>query len=293
MSVKSRRRTAVAVAALAAAATALSTAPAVAVGAAAPHAAAPTTGRAPAAQHPLPAPLARRLLARAQALSPHPGAPRTAGFGPIAGTTVSTDLPTRVEVGDDGIDVPYRVSVSGSTAGYQEPLGVVILSTVTGQGEDASFNAVGTDLQRGQTSFAGEVLLDPRAVAVGDGIWAAGIADQSDSASDDDAQAGTREVAVKLRSLLAEQVSRRGDVVTVFGASKTFSQQTLDYEPRAGQSVALQRYTSRGWETIRTLRTDRRGHVSASVRIPFRAGLRLATADNATAFGAVTPQSIA
>lgn len=291
MSVPSRRRTAVAVAALAAA-TALSAAPAGAVAAAVPNAAVPAVGHAPA-QHPLPAPLARELAARARALAPRPGAPRTAGFAPIAGTTVSTDLPTRVEVGDDGIDVAYRVSVSGSTAGYREPFGVVILATVTGDDEDGSFVGIGTDLARGQNSFSGEVVLDPRAVAVGDGAWDAGVVDQSDSASDDDMQLGSRRVAVKLRSLLAEQVSRSGDVVTVFGASKTFSQQTLDYEPRVGQPVALQRYTDRGWETIQTLRTDRQGHVSARVRIPFRAGLRLATADTATRFGAATPQAIA
>lgn len=39
---------------------------------------------------------------------------------------------------------------------------------------------------------------------------------------------------------------------------------------------------------MRTLRTDSHGHVATTVRIPFRAGLRLATADTGEVFGAIT-----
>lgn len=264
------------------------------VAAACPVASAPAAHAVRSPSRPVPPDIARRLaaLARSASGSPAGGAPRAAGVRPIPDSNLSTDLPTRISIESPYVKVPFTIVAPANT--YPRPLGIVEL--IAGAQVPV---AVGIYGRSGQNRFEGLVILDTGSIReFGDAFWAFGVyADDSG----DTGEGAVLSTTVKLRSLLGQSVTRSGEAVRVFGSAKAYDPTAPGgdfdgvpgaYRPRVGQTVHLQRYTSRGWTTLRTLRTDARGHVDATVRVPFRAGFRLTTRDSATTFGATTASAI-
>lgn len=205
--------------------------------------------------------------------------PRPAGVRPI-GSNVSTDLPTRVVLGGPALYTPYTVTVP--TASFTRPAVQIGLVNTRGQLVWQTFTA-GT---RGQTTFSGSVAVPIATVGEpGAGRWIV-VYGEADSQSDNlpTAQLGT---TIKLRTLLARHLTRRGPDIRVFGALKQYDF-SLVYSPRQTVPVAVQRWSTRGWITVRTVRTDVNGHIDTTVRIPWKVGIRLSTPDSSAYFGAVT-----
>lgn len=211
------------------------------------------------------------------------GAPVAAGVRPI-GNGVSTDLPTRVSLGTDLVRVPYTVVVpTGSVRDPGVEIGLVVgTSGGTGALVLDSFT-VGT---AGQTTFRGALTVPSRAVVrLGNAAWVVAYG----SVSGTTAKAAATGTVVKVTSLLGEAVTRRGGSVRVVGAAKIFAGGTT-YIARPGVRVGVDRYAGNGrYVRLATVSTDRLGHLDVTVRISFRAGIRLTTADTGAVFGAVTP----
>ena len=203
-----------------------------------------------------------------------------AGVRPI-GAGVSTDLPTRIEIGSPVLFTDYTIKVP--TSSYSQPAVAIALADARDNLVVASF-VVGT---QGQTDFSGSIAVPNQALStIGAAQWIV-IYGEADTGSDNlpTAQLGT---TIKLRSLLAEKVSRRGDYVDVFGATRAYSPGSDSYLPRFGARVTVQRWAGDGWKNLTTLRTDSHGHIATSIRIPWRVGIRLVSPDEPLVFGAAS-----
>ncbi len=209
---------------------------------------------------------------------------RADGVRPI-GSGVSTDLPTRIELGSPLLTTNYTIDVPTGNLG--NPAIEIALA-------DAHGNLVFETYVNGQahqSSYSGTVSVPLQAVTtLGAAQWLVAYGPS-------DGDLGTVRIArlgttVKFRSLLGESVTRSGADVHVFGSAKAFSPESYTFLPRTGDTVALQRWSSTGWITVRNLRTDSRGHVDTTVRIPWRVGLRLTDNDDADTFGASTAGSV-
>ena len=252
----------------------------------------PAAADATATGRPVPPALLRALrraaAARADAVrTGGPQAPRgvrASGIRPIPGSTLSTDLPTRIEVGTSITAIRFTIATPND---FREPIGVVTLLD-----DDQMLTQVAMYGTRpGQSTYRGAVAMDERTLTTrGTATWVFGVFDEADP-SGEAGQIGFLDTTVKLRSLLAHVVTRDGDVVHLVGAAKSYSHDEL-YIAYPAHPVHLQRWTTNGWATIRTLRTDPLGHVSAAVRIPFTVGLRLWSPDTPTTFGAVTVPTV-
>ena len=211
------------------------------------------------------------------------GAPVAAGSRPI-GNGVTTDLPTRIELGADLVRVPYTVVVP--TASIKDP-GVEIALLVD-DGSDSGQIVLDsfTEGTAGQTTFRGALTVPTTAIDhFGTGAWVVAYG----SVSGNDAKGATTETVVKIRSLLGEAVSRRGSSIRVAGAAKVFAG-SGQYVARPNIRVGVDRYAGNGkYVRLATVTTDRLGHIDLTVRIPYRVGIRLTTADTGEVFGAVTP----
>ncbi len=258
--------------------------------AAVPAAAVPETKTAPtsavsAVARPTPIPPAwRKALVQAH----RRGAARTGSpaAGPGPGAVVT--LPRRIEVGGPTVRLPYVVDVGRD---YQVPTVAIDLEN------DAGDFLAGTYVEgpAGQHVFRGAVTASAFGLLLGAGIpsqWGVVTGEKGSSPNDQiDALVPT---TIGFRTIIAQRVTRKGDVVDVFGATRGYSAPISvlgipgDYESIDGQTVQLQRWTRTGWATIRTLQTDESGHVSTTLRIPFTVGLRLLTADQDGFFGAAT-----
>lgn len=238
---------------------------------------------------PVPTGIVRRLAAVATSASRAPAPPRAAGVRPIPGSTLSTDLPTRLPVESYVVDVPFTIVAAANT--YRKPLAVVELF-----GDQQIYTATGFYGTPGQTVFRGFVAIDAAAIKqFGPAVWAFGVFDDADP-SGDTGQVSPLATTIKLRSLLARRVTRSADTVTIDGATKVYdpvgASEEDGFVPDRARTVYVQRYTSSGWRTLRTLRADSRGHVTARIRIPFRVGVRLTTRDTPTTFGATTVPAV-
>lgn len=203
-----------------------------------------------------------------------------AGVHPI-GRGVSTDLPTRVEVGAPQVTVPYTVVVP--TGSLPQP--TIDVALVVGNG-DLVVEAATVGVA-GQTRFTGAVTFPQSALTdLGDASWVVLYGDKKGNSVQGAALATT----VKLRSLLSARVSRSGNQVSVFGATRVWA--GAGYQPRVGTRVSVQRWNGQGWVTIASRSTDSRGHISATLRIPFRVGIRLTVRDTGIVFGASTAQAV-
>lgn len=241
---------------------------------------------------PTPAPFHEALL-RAAHLAAPTGAPggttglgsglRPAGVRPI-GSGVSTDLPTRVEIGSPFLITSYTVRVP--TSGYRRPAVQVALVSARADLVWQTFTAGAA----GQTSFSGTVTVPAGAVGEPGAFRWVVIYGEADTRSNDlpTAQLGT---TIKLRTLLAQQLQRRGSDIRVFGALKQYDF-SLRYSPRETVRVVVQRWSTSGWIAVGTARTDVNGHIDTTVRIPWKVGLRLYTPDTGAYFGAVTPGAV-
>lgn len=242
-----------------------------------------------AAHHPRPVPARVRAkvageLARARRSQSR--GPRTSGYRPIPDSTVSTNLPSRLEIGGPSIAGEFDTGVSRSTAGNVDSIGVVVLADASEEDNAPYAFNYGVDLPAGQQRFSGYFYVNADAIAtLGTGYWITGIAEDNDTTDHD--QYAELPVVIKLRSLLGQQVTRDGSTVHVFGSAKSYVGGT-EYAPWVGQRVAVQRYTAQGWRNVTVLRTDRRGHVETDLHLPYRASLRLTDADTDTTFGAAT-----
>ncbi len=247
---------------------------------AAPALAQPTTAVAPTGVIAPPGPFHAAVLAAAKQArrTSGPGSPVTA-VRPI-GQGVSSDLPTRLQVGGPIVAVPY--TVVAPTGSFPQPtIDVALVSAGQVVVEAATVG------QRGQTRFTGAVAFPQRALAgLGSATWVVVYGDKTSST----VRFTTLGTTVKLTSLLAERVSRSGNQVSVFGATRAWN--GTQYAPRVGVPVFVQRYTSQGWRTIASATTNSRGHISVNLRIPFRTGIRLTTRDTREVFGFSTPQSV-
>ncbi len=248
------------------------------------HAAAPSASVA-MRSHPAPKPFHDALVRAAErgvgaaGTTATTSRPQADGVRPI-GSNISTDLPTRVVLGGPELYTPYTVTVP--TASFTRPAVQIGLVNTRGQLVWQTFTA-GT---RGQTTFSGSVVVPIATVGEpGPGRWVV-VYGEADSQSDNlpTAQLGT---TIKLRTLLARHLTRRGPDIRVFGALKQYDF-SLVYSPRQTVPVAVQRWSTRGWITVRTVRTDVNGHIDTTVRIPWKVGIRLSTPDSSAYFGAVT-----
>jgi len=241
---------------------------------------------------PDPAPFHEALLhaARSAASTGAPGgttglgaAPRSAGIRPI-GSGVSTDLPTRVDIGNPFIVTSYTVRVP--TSGYRRPAVQVALVSARGDLVWQTFTAGAA----GQTAFRGTVTVPAGAVGEPGAFRWVVIYGEADTQSDNlpTAALGT---TIKLRTLLAQQLTRRSSDIRVFGALKQYDF-SLRYSPRETVRVVVQRWSTSGWITVGTARTDVNGHIDTRVHIPWTVGLRLYTLNTGAYFGAVTPEVV-
>ncbi len=246
-----------------------------------PPAIARAVARAVAARSARPAPFARAPFAPA----PLPRAPfSSAGIRLVPGTTVSTDLPTRIAVGTSITVVRFTVA---SPNDYRAPIGVVTLLD-----NDHLLTQVGVyGTAPGQTTYRGALGMDERTLSTrGTATWILGVFDEADPTGEA-GQIAFLDTTVKLRSLLAQSVTRTGDIINLAGATKAYVADE-HYAAYPSHRLYLQRWTKTGWATIRDLQTDRLGHVAAQIRIPFRTGLRLWSPDSPTTFGAVTAPTV-
>ncbi len=246
-----------------------------------PPAIARAVARAVAARSARPAPFARAPFAPA----PLPRAPfSSAGIRLVPGTTVSTDLPTRIAVGTSITVVRFTVA---SPNDYRAPIGVVTLLD-----NDHLLTQVGVyGTAPGQTTYRGALGMDERTLSTrGTATWILGVFDEADPTGEA-GQIAFLDTTVKLRSLLAQSMTRTGDIINLAGATKAYVADE-HYAAYPSHRLYLQRWTKTGWATIRDLQTDRLGHVGAQIRIPFRTGLRLWSPDSPTTFGAVTAPTV-
>jgi len=241
-----------------------------------PPAIARAVARAVAARSARPAPFAPAPLPRAPFSS--------AGLRLVPGTTVSTDLPTRIAVGTSITVVRFTVA---SPNDYRAPIGVVTLLD-----NDHLLTQVGVyGTAPGQTTYRGALGMDERTLSTrGTATWILGVFDEADPTGEA-GQIAFLDTTVKLRSLLAQSVTRTGDIINLAGATKAYVADE-HYAAYPSHRLYLQRWTKTGWATIRDLQTDRLGHVAAQIRIPFRTGLRLWSPDSPTTFGAVTAPTV-
>jgi len=206
------------------------------------------------------------------------------GLRLVPGTTVSTDLPTRIAVGTSITVVRFTVA---SPNDYRAPIGVVTLLD-----NDHLLTQVGVyGTAPGQTTYRGALGMDERTLSTrGTATWILGVFDEADPTGEA-GQIAFLDTTVKLRSLLAQSVTRTGDIINLAGATKAYVADE-HYAAYPSHRLYLQRWTKTGWATIRDLQTDRLGHVAAQIRIPFRTGLRLWSPDSPTTFGAVTAPTV-
>lgn len=207
------------------------------------------------------------------------------GVRPI-GSGVSTNLPTRIELGSPVLQTNYTVEVP--TAGLDNP--AIEIALADGQGNlivDTYVNG-----QAHQSSYTGFLAVPLQAVTrTGAAHWL--IAYGPSDGDYGTVKAATLGTTIKFQSLLAERVTRSGTRLHITGTAKAYSPESYTFLPRTGQPVALQRWASTGWVTIAVLRTDSHGNLQSTVRIPWRVGLRLTDRDNAETFGATTPSTVA
>lgn len=256
--------------------------PAQASALAAPSTPATAAATARTASHPAPQPFRAAVAAVAQhGVTGAAAHTLAAGVRPI-GAGVSTDLPTRIEVG--GPDLFFNYTVKVPTGSLPAPAVEIALATAAGHMVLTSY----TNGTPGQTTYSGLLAVPFAAVdSLGSAQW---IVAYGDSASDQvsTAHLGT---TIKLRSLLGEKVTRTGNTVHVVGAAKEYFNEAETYIARPAATVAVQRWSGTGWVTVRTVRTDSRGHLDTSVTIPWHVGIRLSAPDTPFAFGAVTPSA--
>lgn len=233
---------------------------------------------------PVPPAVTRTILGAFAARGARRGQARLSGVRPIPGTTLSTDLPTRIEVGTSITVVRFTISTPND---FRKPIGVVTLLD-----DDHLLTQVGIDgTAPGQATYRGALAMDERTLTTrGIATWVLGVFDEADQTGEA-GQIAFLQTTVKLRSLLAQSVTRRGDVVDLVGAAKVYTHDEA-YAAYPSHTIYLQRWTKTGWATIRTLRTDHLGHVTTQLRVPFTAGLRLWSPDAPTAFGAVTARAV-
>ncbi len=246
---------------------------------AAPSAAAAPVVTAPVAtSRPVPAPFADALATAARrGVGAATQLPVASGVRPI-GAGVSTDLPTRIEIQDPGIYFSYVVRVP--TGSIASPAIAIALATADGSFVLNSYTA-GT---RGQSTYSGALGAPISAVRqLGSAQWI--VSYGASGGVPTTASLGT---TIKLRSLLGQQLSRSGTTVRVFGSAKDYAGDADAFLPRVGRPVTIQRWSRTGWLNLRTVRTDSRGHISASLQIPWKVGIRLVTPDTQAVFGAAT-----
>lgn len=219
-----------------------------------------------------PAQAASTVPAAAAAAVARSGVP--AASHPLPREFVSTTLPTRVAVGGPEVSIGYSVSFRA----LDDDSGVQV--ELVGVGPTDQFPTTPT-----QTRVDGRYRFPATAVGhLGPVRWL--LTRTSRHGSGDSVELAAR---TGLRSLIAVAPTRHGDSVRVVGALKGYDIGSRSYPARPGRPVALQRYAGAGrWVTVRSLTTDRLGHVDATVRIPWRVGLRLTTPDTATRLGAAS-----
>jgi hypothetical protein len=101
----------------------------------------------------------------------------------------------------------------------------------------------------------------------------------------------SRATDMRAHSMLGLAASRSGSTINIRGALRAYNSVTERYHGWSGRPVAIQRWSSSGWLTLKTVSTDRNGNIATSVGVPFRTTLRLATGDTAGIWGATSTES--
>jgi len=97
---------------------------------------------------------------------------------------------------------------------------------------------------------------------------------------------------VKRASLLGLSATRSGDVLTVRASARQYTVAPNAYRGWANRVVSIQRYTTDGWVTLRNVRTDANGNLTAGLRIPFSVTLRAVDPDSLEVWGAVSATQV-
>lgn len=187
----------------------------------------------------------------------------------VALVVTASTLPDRVAVKTSTITIPFTLTLNRVGAvTVKLKRGTTIVSTVL--------------VPAGTTSVSGSFIVDTSSAAqLGGFAWAV---------SDTTAVTvlSVSPVVLAQPSMLGLGATRSGSTITLHGAAKYTGPPASTVSAWAGRPVAVQRFTSSGWVTIRTVTTDAAGHIALTLVIPFRVGLRLVDADTGVVFGATS-----
>jgi len=100
-------------------------------------------------------------------------------------------------------------------------------------------------------------------------------------------QVATLPTDFRAHSMLGLAASRRdAKRIDIHGSLRAYHTVEERYVWWTNRTVAVQRWSSSGWLTLKTVHTDAHGNLDTSVSIPWRVGLRLATPDTPEIWGA-------
>ena len=245
------------------------------------------TSPTPATSRPVPPAVRAAIDRRAARLAAHPqDVTRTAALAPPFSRV---DVPARVEIGG-------RVTRLGVSATMTSPQAYFFVQ-LSVSGEDSGWG-VGAEVEPTDPTRLQTVFELDRADFAGDGAFpfalGAGEWDLYAVPDPDGRQfsAVSLPTSVRAHSLLGLSVTRSGDTLSVTGSARAYDVPRDRYLAWHGRAVLLQRWTSTGWATVRTLTTDDRGNVATTLRVPFTVGLRAVDADSSTIWGATSASTI-
>ena len=99
--------------------------------------------------------------------------------------------------------------------------------------------------------------------------------------SADTATTATARTDVRARTITASALTRSGSTVRLVGAVKQYDPRANRYAPSAARPMTVQKLTANGWRNLRTVPTDRLGHIA--VAVPSSTAIRLRVVTTATA----------
>ena len=213
-----------------------------------------------------------------------------AGTGPWSGgmdaTTIApdahvthTNLPVKIHVGSAVTPIPLMITLDEARSSVQ----VVLqrsLGAMSVKGSASQIVASRT-LTRSPAGmqFSGTINVP----ASGFQAWGA---HQWRVTPESPSDATSASVNARAHSLLGLSARRVGDWVYVTGSARAYHSVLNVYKPWNARPVELERWNGSGWTPLMSFTTDTHGNLMGSVRLPWKAGLRLSTPDTASIWGA-------
>jgi GH25 family lysozyme M1 (1,4-beta-N-acetylmuramidase) len=191
--------------------------------------------------------------------------------------TVSASLPTTLVVATPTTRIPFTVTCSEP----QSAVTVSLVSVATGRTSATTTVTASTP----GTRFTGTVVLASRQIAGwGAQKWVVTTPDPTASA--------TVTATMRATSVLGLKATRAGSTVTVVSGARAFDAATGRFTAWVGRKVVVQRWTTSGWITVTSARTNRLGNIRIALHIPFTVGVRLIDGPSASVWGATSPARV-